>query len=219
MSGDESDSRTALLPWIIGLVLFVLLIVAVSYASGGTLFPWMKQTFILNQTAKDDLSNKYETSLLNLEACNKLTQDDCLCEAFPSWPTFQKNTVLEMETRGITTTFTLKYEKEQLRSKKLDDLKLAGKLIKRASNSFVMENLASDPRMIIDWQVVPPYFKLAGDPAPNWLQSNIPLFRRNEKKLVSSFIYKNQGKTYFLTSFESVDAISSFIGNMKVCTA
>ncbi len=211
----------------------ILLVIVFVFLGGCAklIFPEIKNRFINDQTKKDEISNNFDVLLRNLEACSLLTQDDCVCEGFPSWPSFQKETILTMETRGIVTTFVLTYEKKELRKEQLDNLKLNAKIIKQtepgkiysyeeltSDPTHIMENLASDPRIIMDWKTSPPVLSLGGDPGPGFFKGLWQgVFGKNERKAVSGLVYRNQGKIYFLTSFEPVDKLSSFIGSMKKC--
>ncbi len=188
------------------------------------IYPEIKNRFVNDQTKKDEISNNFDVLLRNLEDCSQLTQDNCVCEGFVAWPSFQKETVLEMETRGIVTTFILKYKKEELRTEKLENLKPGAKLITKQQTSGLgafsigIENLASDPRIIMDWKTNPPTLLLGGDPGPGFFEGAWQsVFGKKERKVVSSRIYHDQGKMYFLTSFEPADKLSSLIDSMTKC--
>jgi hypothetical protein len=198
----------------------ILLVFIFIFLGGCTrlLLPEIKERFINDQTKKDEISNNFDILLRNLEDCSLLTQDDCVCEGFGAWPSFQKETILKIETRGIATSFNLTYEKKQLRYETLDNLKLSAKLIKTTTpGSYILENLASDPKIIMDWKTNPPVLSLGGDPGPTFWQGVRNIFGKNERKAVSGLVYREQGKIYFLTSFEPADKLSSFIGSMKKC--
>jgi hypothetical protein len=197
---------------VIGLVIYALL------ASNGIISPGLKSGLINNQANTESTVNNFDVLLRNLEDCAQLTKDNCVCEGFPSWPSFQKGSTLSIETRGDVTTFVLNFEKKPIGNERLENLKLSGKLIKKGAspNTYVMEDLASDPRIMMDWKTSPPVFSLGGDPGPTFFQK---IFGRAQRTAVSGFIYHSQGKMYFLTSFEPEDKVSSYIGSMMKCAS
>ncbi|MEM4153094.1 MAG: hypothetical protein QXK80_03200 [Candidatus Pacearchaeota archaeon] len=171
-----------IIKWILGLVIILVVIYILFFGPGKELLKGIGLIASLPKEAEEASKSNFDIMVENIERCNSLKENDCVCEVFPSWPaTFAKNYKLVIRTVGKSTILELTYDKKIHKNATIDNLLTKAQIIETNKPLHLV------PTKTIDWKTEPPLF----------LQTGV---EKNKYYVVSNLVYKKEDALYFLIS-------------------
>lgn len=203
--------------WILGLILIFVVAYLLFFGPGRIIIAKIG-LLGLPKEAEETSKNNFDIVVENLERCKAITETNCLCEVFPSWPaTFAKNFQLQI-TSDKDTQLNLVYGKKTRKNATIENLIINAQIIETKTPVWA-------PTKTIDWKEEPPLFVQQG------LESEeIPiigplvktLFGKKHYKVVSNAIYKTEHSFYLLISDKQkkdLPKLEPIINSIKNCSS
>ena len=195
----EQEISGNVIKFIIAFVVIVIIAGLLFFGPGKQLLAGIKAN--LPEAIELELQNKFDAMSNNIENCAYVSDDNCLCEIFPSWPgTFATNSKLKISFSENKTQITLTHpsKTKPLKNSSFNNLLFSAKEIE------TMQNIPFMSAKEISWEKEPPLF----------VQENI-----KKQNIVSRYIYKEKNTFYLLISNKKESEIQSKLNEMKLCKA
>lgn len=189
-----------IIPWVIGFIIVVVVVILLFWGPGKVILQEIGLLGGLPKEAEEASKSNFDILVENIEKCRALTETNCLCEVFPSWPaTFAKDYKLAIAAAGKRTQIDLIYGKRVHRTIALDNLLMSAQIIETKSYVPLV------PTKTVYWKSEPPLFiqEALGS-------SGFVSIGKKEYKVVSGSLYKSEqpDMLYFLISSKPKEKLS-----------
>lgn len=207
------EETWTIITWILGLIAILVVVFLLFFGPGKSILINLGLLGGLPKEAEEASKNNFDIMLENLQTCKALTETDCLCEVFPSWPaTFAKDYKLTIAATGKTTKLDLAYAKKINKEASINDLIINAKIIENK------EPIPLAPVKTIDWKDEPPLFFQSGLGRAGFLTIG-----KEQYKVISGHVYKGEPNTlYLLISSKPKDKLSQLepiVSSIKKCAS
>lgn len=200
-----------IIKFLIGLVLVVIIAYLLFWGPGKQLLINLGLLGGLQQQAEHANDNSFNKMIANIERCKAMTEINCLCEVFPSWPgTFARDSKITFfELPNKITQVNLSYRDKIYRNVTIANIKINGMIAPdKIVTAYVMKK-------DLDWRNEPPIFLQEG--------YTKTLIAGKEYKVVSASLYKGSlSDTLFLLisdmSQDKLSELNPFLSSIKKCS-
>jgi len=200
-----------IIKFIIGLVLVVIIAYLLFWGPGKQLLINLGLLGGLPKQAELSNDNSFNKMIANIERCKTMTETDCLCEVFPSWPgTFARDSKITIaELPDKITQISLSYRDKIYKNTTMADIKINGMIV---PDKLVT---AYTIKKELDWRSEPAIFLQEG------YKKTMPWGK--DYRIVSSSLYKGSlpDTLFLLVSNMPQDKLSElnpFLSSIKKCS-
>lgn len=162
---------------IIGIIILLILVAGIVYflfiGPGRDLLINMGLISAMTQQEQEASENAFDVVVKNLENCAAISNTNCVCDIFPSWPgTFARNYRLAFTTTGKDTYTELIYGKKSYKNSTLKNIGIAARVVETGAVSPVLL------KKELDWRDEPPIFVQEG--YKNYISASLKAYKGDQ---------------------------------------
>lgn len=200
---EEGSTIWTVIAVVLGLILLLVTAYILFFGPGKAIVANISELLGLGKLpkeAQEASQNAFDVMIENIENCKALTETNCLCDVFPSWPaTFAQSYKLQIYSMSKAARFNLVYNNKIIKNATIENLLISAQIVETKTN------IPLAPAKTIDWKTEPPLFIQEGVGSSGFLH-----FGRQQYKVVTGSLYKTEQPEilYLLISVKPANEIS-----------